>query len=154
MAAHTVVGAVRQAAAEATDTLVVYFAGHGLVDAQAQLCLALPHTVFGRVETGLPYDWLRKVLLLASRAERHGVILDCCIPRRLGCRALCGSGRPRSGAACWRTRRASGPGPHLKHHLHQAGEQALPHGAGELGDRVKADQDLAAAGRPDLFDAL
>ncbi len=36
----------------------------------------------------------------------------------------------------------------------QAGEQALPHGAGELGDRVKADQDLAAAGRPDLFDAL
>jgi uncharacterized caspase-like protein len=80
VAAHTVVGAVRQAAAEATDTLVVYFAGHGLVDAQAQLCLALPHTEFGRVETGLPDDWLRQVLLLDSRAERHGVILDCCIP--------------------------------------------------------------------------
>ncbi|WP_404199753.1 caspase family protein [Streptomyces tauricus] len=77
-AAHTVVGAVRQAAAEATDTLVVYFAGHGLVDAQDQLVLALAHTEFGRIETGLPYDWVRQVLLLDSRAERHVVILDCC----------------------------------------------------------------------------
>jgi hypothetical protein len=77
-AAHTVVGAVRQAAAEAGDTLIVYFAGHGLVDAQDQLVLALPHTEFGRIETGLPYDWVRQVLLLDSRAERHVVILDCC----------------------------------------------------------------------------
>ncbi|WP_328777884.1 caspase family protein [Streptomyces canus] len=77
-AAHTVVGAVRQAATEAGDTLIVYFAGHGLVDAQDQLVLALPHTEFGRVETGLPYDWVRQVLLLDSRAERHVVILDCC----------------------------------------------------------------------------
>ncbi|MER5988835.1 caspase family protein [Streptomyces sp. NPDC001787] len=77
-AAHTVVGAVRRAAAEATDTLVVYFAGHGLIDTQDMLSLALPHTEFGRIETGLPYDWLRQVLLLDSRAERHVVILDCC----------------------------------------------------------------------------
>ncbi|MGW1563371.1 caspase family protein [Streptomyces sp. NPDC002144] len=77
-AAHTVVGAVRQAAGEATDTLIVYFAGHGLVDGQDQLVLALPHTEFGRIETGLPYDWVRQVLLLDSRAERHVVILDCC----------------------------------------------------------------------------
>ncbi|MFF0097673.1 caspase domain-containing protein [Streptomyces canus] len=77
-AAHAVVGAVRQAAAEAGDTLIVYFAGHGLVDAQDQLVLALPHTEFGRVETGLPYDWVRQVLLLDSRAERQVVILDCC----------------------------------------------------------------------------
>ncbi|MFI9771662.1 caspase domain-containing protein [Streptomyces sp. NPDC052415] len=78
VAAHTVVGAVRAAAGEATDTLIVYFAGHGLVDAQDQLSLALPHTEFGRMETGLPYDWLRQVLLMDSRAERHVVILDCC----------------------------------------------------------------------------
>ncbi|MGW5768859.1 caspase family protein [Streptomyces longwoodensis] len=76
-AAHAVVGELRQAAAEASDTLVVYFAGHGLVDAQDQLVLALPHTEFGRIETGLPYDWVRQVLL-DSRAERHVVILDCC----------------------------------------------------------------------------
>ncbi|MGW2722408.1 caspase family protein [Streptomyces sp. NPDC001492] len=78
VAAHAVVGAVRQAAAGATDTLIVYFAGHGLVDAQDQLVLALPHTEFGRIETALPYDWVRQVLLLDSRAERHVVILDCC----------------------------------------------------------------------------
>ncbi|MER6611188.1 caspase family protein [Streptomyces sp. NPDC000927] len=77
-AAHTVVSEVRRAAAEATDTLVVYFAGHGLIDPQDTLSLALPHTEFGRIETGLPYDWLRQVLLLDSRAERHVVILDCC----------------------------------------------------------------------------
>ncbi|MFF3959540.1 DUF3710 domain-containing protein [Streptomyces sp. NPDC001890] len=77
-AAHTVVSEVRQAAAEATDTLVIYFAGHGLIDPQDTLSLALPHTVVGRIETGLPYEWLRQVLLLDSRAERHVVILDCC----------------------------------------------------------------------------
>ncbi|MFH9688545.1 transporter substrate-binding domain-containing protein [Streptomyces sp. NPDC021019] len=77
-AAHTVVSEVRRAAAEATDTLIVYFAGHGLIDPQETLSLALPHTEPDRVETGLPYDWLRQVLLLNSRAERHVVILDCC----------------------------------------------------------------------------
>ncbi|MEU8627625.1 transporter substrate-binding domain-containing protein [Streptomyces sp. NPDC048669] len=81
-AAHTVVREVREAAAEATDTLVVYFAGHGLIDSQDTLSLALPHTEFGCVETGLPYDWLRQVLLLDSCAERHVVILDCCYSGR------------------------------------------------------------------------
>ncbi|WDG30710.1 caspase family protein [Streptomyces sp. CA-278952] len=76
-AAHTVVGAVRRAAAEATDTLVVYFAGHGLIEQDA-LSLALPHTEFGHVETSLPFEWLRQVLLMDSNAERHVVILDCC----------------------------------------------------------------------------
>ncbi|MEU3997999.1 caspase family protein [Streptomyces fungicidicus] len=76
-AGQSAVGAVRQAAAEATDTLIVYFAGHGSVDADA-LSLALPDTEYGRIETSLPYDWLRQVLLLDSQAERHVVILDCC----------------------------------------------------------------------------
>ncbi|MDQ8707955.1 transporter substrate-binding domain-containing protein [Streptomyces sp. LHD-70] len=77
-AAHTVLREVRQAAAEATDTLIVYFAGHGLIDPQDTLSLALPHTEVGRVETGLPYDWVRQGLLQESRAERHVIILDCC----------------------------------------------------------------------------
>ncbi|WTN17192.1 caspase family protein [Streptomyces canus] len=91
-AAPTVVGAVRQAAAEATDTLVVYFAGHGLVDAQDQLCPALLQTEFGRNETGLPYDWVRQVLLQDSRAERHVVILDCCYSGRALGRMSAGTG--------------------------------------------------------------
>ncbi|MFJ3311067.1 caspase domain-containing protein [Streptomyces sp. NPDC086549] len=81
-AAHTVVGALRRAAVEATDTLIVYFAGHGLVDDQDQLSLGLPHSEAGRIETALPYDWLRQVLLRDSRAERHVVILDCCYSGR------------------------------------------------------------------------
>ncbi|MFG3149100.1 caspase domain-containing protein [Streptomyces sp. NPDC048243] len=77
-----VMDAVRQAADGATDTLIVYFAGHGLVDGQDELGLALPHTQTGRIETVLPYDWLRRVLLEESRAERHVVILDCCYSGR------------------------------------------------------------------------
>ncbi|WP_073760379.1 caspase family protein [Streptomyces sp. CB03234] len=40
----TVMDPLRQAAAEATDTLIVYYAGHGLIDLHDALTLALPHT--------------------------------------------------------------------------------------------------------------
>ncbi|MEU3208495.1 caspase family protein [Streptomyces cyaneofuscatus] len=73
----TVMNPLRQAAAEATDTLIVYYAGHGLIDPHDALALALPHTHLGRVETSLTYDWLRQILL-DSPAQRHIVLLDCC----------------------------------------------------------------------------
>ncbi|MFF4234217.1 caspase family protein [Streptomyces sp. NPDC001820] len=73
----TVMEPLRQAAAEATDTLLVYYAGHGLIDPHDALTLALPHTQPDRVETCLNYDWLRQILL-DSHAERHIVLLDCC----------------------------------------------------------------------------
>jgi hypothetical protein len=72
-----VMSAVRLAADRAEDTLLIYFAGHGLVDPQGALSLAVPDTQQHRVETALPYDWLRQVLL-ESPAERHVVVLDCC----------------------------------------------------------------------------
>ncbi|MFF2864714.1 caspase domain-containing protein [Streptomyces rubiginosohelvolus] len=68
---------LRQAAAEATDTLLVYYAGHGLIDPHDALTLAMPHTEPSQVETSLNYDWLRRTLL-ESRAQRHVVLLDCC----------------------------------------------------------------------------
>ncbi|MFB8026545.1 MULTISPECIES: caspase family protein [unclassified Streptomyces] len=68
---------LRQAAAEATDTLIVYYAGHGLIDPQDTLALAMPHTKPDRIETSLNYNWLRQILL-SSRAQRHVVLLDCC----------------------------------------------------------------------------
>ncbi|MFC7885135.1 caspase family protein [Streptomyces sp. NPDC057376] len=68
---------LRQAAAEATDTLIVYYAGHGLIDPHDTLTLALPHTQSDKVETSLNYDWLRQILL-TSHAQRHVVLLDCC----------------------------------------------------------------------------
>ncbi|WP_327238857.1 caspase family protein [Streptomyces sp. NBC_01318] len=73
----TVLDPLRQAAAEATDTLLVYYAGHGLIDSHDALALAMPHTQPGRIETSLNYDWLREILL-GSRAQRHVVLLDCC----------------------------------------------------------------------------
>ncbi|MGW3600853.1 caspase, EACC1-associated type [Streptomyces sp. NPDC005167] len=73
----TVLDPLRQAAAEATDTLLVYYAGHGLVDSHDALALAMPNTQPGRIETSLNYDWLREILL-GSRAQRHIVLLDCC----------------------------------------------------------------------------
>ncbi|MEU9298591.1 caspase family protein [Streptomyces sp. NPDC048266] len=77
----TVMDPLRQAAAEATDTLIVYYAGHGLIDPHDALSLALPHTQPGRVETSLTYDWLRQILL-DSPAQRHIVLLDCCYSGR------------------------------------------------------------------------
>ncbi|MFD9412666.1 caspase family protein [Streptomyces sp. NPDC059989] len=76
-----VIAPLRQAAAEATDTLIVYYAGHGLVDPHDALTLALPHTRPDWVETSLNYDWLRQVLL-DSGAQRFVVLLDCCYAGR------------------------------------------------------------------------
>ncbi|MEU9998529.1 caspase family protein [Streptomyces sp. NPDC050848] len=69
--------AVRAAAEEARDTVLIYFAGHGLVDPEGDLYLAMPQSRQQRVETGLSYRWLRQALL-TGRAERCVVVLDCC----------------------------------------------------------------------------
>ncbi|MFJ7158876.1 protein phosphatase 2C domain-containing protein [Streptomyces sp. NPDC101118] len=80
--ASEAIGPLRRAAEEATDTLVVYFAGHGLVDPdRGDLWLALSGTRPGEIDTVMPYDWVRRELL-RSRAERILVILDCCYSGR------------------------------------------------------------------------
>ncbi|WP_329452867.1 caspase family protein [Streptomyces sp. NBC_01724] len=88
----TVLDPLRQAAAEATDTLLVYYAGHSLIESHDALALAMPHTQPDRVETSLNYDWLREILLDHSRAQRHVVLLDCCYVcvRRSRCSARSG----------------------------------------------------------------
>ncbi|MEV7588983.1 caspase family protein [Streptomyces sp. NPDC089922] len=79
--AEMTMAAVRAAAEQARDTVLVYFAGHGLVDPENDLYLAMPQSRQQRVETGLPYQWLRQALL-TGRAERCVVILDCCYSGR------------------------------------------------------------------------
>ncbi|WP_326623258.1 caspase family protein [Streptomyces decoyicus] len=77
-----VLHAVRTAAEEASDTLLVYFAGHGLLEeTRGDLFLGLPHSEQGRSYTGVPYSALRDVVL-TGRSKRHVVILDCCFSGR------------------------------------------------------------------------
>lgn len=73
---------VAVAAQEATDTLILYYTGHGLVDSKrGDLHLALTTTNPGRMYSAVPYGNVRD-LLLDSRAARRIVILDCCYSGR------------------------------------------------------------------------
>jgi hypothetical protein len=74
--------AVRLAAAEATDTLIVYFAGHGLIDGRTgELHLAIGDSDPAAVHsTAVPYGWIRNAVL--GGPPRRIVILDCCFSGR------------------------------------------------------------------------
>ncbi|WP_181043310.1 caspase family protein [Actinokineospora auranticolor] len=82
--ARQVLDQVRRSAERATDTLIVYFAGHGFTDDRTNdLCLALPDSEPGLEYTMLPFDAIRRrVLDHGSRARRKVVILDCCFSAR------------------------------------------------------------------------
>ncbi|MGY0059009.1 caspase, EACC1-associated type [Streptomyces sp. LZ34] len=78
-AAVEVLDAVRAAAEEATDTLLVYFAGHCLVEPRrGELVLGLTGSLRQRSYTGLPYGTLRD-LVHDGRANRRVMLLDCCL---------------------------------------------------------------------------
>jgi two-component system sensor histidine kinase MtrB len=82
--ARTVSRAVRDAARAAEDTLVFYYAGHGLIDpGTGELYLALrdshPEEVY---DTAVPYAWIRRALA-ESPAVRRVVMLDCCYSGRM-----------------------------------------------------------------------
>lgn len=73
---------VHRAAEEATDTLLVYYAGHGLRDADtADLYLALVDSRENTGYTAVAYEHLRSALR-SSRARRRVVVLDCCFSGR------------------------------------------------------------------------
>ncbi|WP_019631653.1 caspase, EACC1-associated type [Actinomadura atramentaria] len=78
----TVLVALRRAAEAATDTLVVYYAGHGLVDpvAGSELGLALPDAYEpGGAHMSVGYDRVRRELLVTARhVPRKVVVVDCC----------------------------------------------------------------------------
>ncbi|NUO61656.1 MAG: hypothetical protein HOV71_21610 [Hamadaea sp.] len=75
--------ALARAAADATDMLLVYYAGHGLTGMKRQqLFLGLRDTDPQRPQFNcLPYDVLREEVL-GSRAKNRIVILDCCFSGR------------------------------------------------------------------------
>ncbi len=73
------------AAAKSAGTLLVYFAGHGVVDPDDNsLVLCLEHTgVDYPHEDGVPFEWLRRAIS-RSAAGRRIIILDCCYAGRAG----------------------------------------------------------------------
>jgi hypothetical protein len=79
---YDVAGQLAEIADETTDTLVVYYAGHGVVPADGQLYLCLPETRARReMYTSVPYRQLRRALV-DSPARNRVVILDCCFAGR------------------------------------------------------------------------
>lgn len=82
--ARTILDTLRKAAAEASDALIVYFAGHGLTDPYTdELCLALPDTDPAHSYTALRYEDVRRVVMHAGGgAHRKVVVLDCCYSGR------------------------------------------------------------------------
>ncbi|GAA3004288.1 effector-associated constant component EACC1 [Actinokineospora diospyrosa] len=70
---------IREMSELATDTLVVYYAGHGLKDLEEnELYLALPGSVPGQPETSVRYKALKQAIAQSRHAQRVIVVLDCC----------------------------------------------------------------------------
>ncbi|WP_185932927.1 caspase, EACC1-associated type [Streptomyces sp. WAC 01325] len=80
--ARTVYRALRQYAAAAQDTLLVYFAGHGLTGPRNELYLSLTDTEPEELKvSALAFDLIRDVLTDCA-ADNRVVILDCCFSGR------------------------------------------------------------------------
>lgn len=74
---------IYDSAAECTDTLIYYYAGHGLTSfPSGDLFLALPGSDATRPHTSVRFDDVRHAVLSARRAPRKIVILDCCFSGR------------------------------------------------------------------------
>ncbi|MFD3973262.1 caspase domain-containing protein [Streptomyces cyaneofuscatus] len=74
-----VLDAIYDAAEECTDTLLFYFAGHGLTSfPNGDLSLAIPATSTARPHTSVRFDDVRAAVLSARKAPRKVVVLDCC----------------------------------------------------------------------------
>ena len=79
--ARAVDEAVRSAA-DAADTMIVYFAGHGLIEKRTgELHLAVGDSDPSAVHsTAVPYGWVRNAVL--DGPPRRVIILDCCFSGR------------------------------------------------------------------------
>ncbi|MFE3195909.1 caspase family protein, partial [Nocardia sp. NPDC059240] len=74
--------AVGLAAREATEVLLVYYAGHGLLDRKGRLHLAVTGSDPNRIRwTTVPFETLREEIL-ESPARVRVLILDCCFAGR------------------------------------------------------------------------
>ena len=103
----TLGAALAEAAGQATDVLLLYYIGHGLVSADGELHLATMATDDpgrGLAYKALPFAAVRDAVA-DCRARAIVIVLDCCFAGRAARSArplMTGSRRPRSGAlTCW-----------------------------------------------------
>lgn len=74
--------AIAQATAQATDTIIVYLAAHGMVTTAGELVIATGNTDPRWPQfTGLRYSWVREALL-SSPVRRRIVLIDSCFSGR------------------------------------------------------------------------
>ncbi|MFD2467830.1 caspase, EACC1-associated type [Amycolatopsis silviterrae] len=74
--------AIAEAAREATDLLLVYYAGHGVLDEDGRLHLARPDTSLDHIGwTSVSVDLLKRDVVRA-RARARVLVLDCCFSGR------------------------------------------------------------------------
>lgn len=79
---ETVGNTLEEAAHAASDVLLVYFAGHGLVSKDSKLRLTVPGTTPERCRyDGVPFDWVREILS-ETPAKVKVLVLDCCYAGR------------------------------------------------------------------------
>ncbi|WP_425563077.1 caspase, EACC1-associated type [Microbispora amethystogenes] len=80
---NAILSRIHEVAGQATDTLVVYYVGHGFLDEDDDdsLLLALPGTKRREHFTALPYEEIRRAVRGAG-SRRKVVILDCCYSGR------------------------------------------------------------------------
>lgn len=91
--AGEVLDAVNRAASEAQEALVVYYAGHGLLDDRSELYLAMSDTDKSRIFRGVRYDDVRReVVGTALKCHSKVVILDCCFSGRALLGGMSGQG--------------------------------------------------------------
>jgi hypothetical protein len=71
---------LREVAAQARGTLLIYYAGHGILNqrANSELYFALPDSDPERIYTALRFESIRQEILLPSKAHRKILIVDCC----------------------------------------------------------------------------
>ncbi|GAA4802143.1 caspase, EACC1-associated type [Streptomyces ziwulingensis] len=79
------VGPIREAGLLAEDTLIVYYAGHGLLDRheEQQLLLTLPGSMEDRPDTCVRSSDVRRAIRDTGPARRRVLILDCCFSGRV-----------------------------------------------------------------------
>ncbi|MEU8011828.1 caspase family protein [Micromonospora parva] len=79
---HEVGAAVAELADAPADTVILYYAGHGLLNQQGALHLAVSDTRRNfETYTAVPMEWLRSALAV-SPARNRILILDCCFSGR------------------------------------------------------------------------